>query len=154
MTDPIFPQAPVLCFSSAFTSQFLGCFLREHKIATVFWESRINFVSVLFYYLRIYVWTVCTPYNLMPTSKTWIWVPKCPILEHFFRAECLNHFRWCVRIDMAVQLIDFLSDLHAKRIMHCDLKPDQFGVTPDGIIRLVDLDTMSRYKTASESIFW
>eukprot|EP00041_Stephanoeca_diplocostata_P032096 m.1017873 g.1017873 ORF g.1017873 m.1017873 type:complete len:359 (-) comp24085_c0_seq3:4371-5447(-) len=57
--------------------------------------------------------------------------------------------KWCVRIEMAVQLIDFLSDLHAKRIMHCDLKPDQFGITPEGTIRLVDLDTMQRYKTAS-----
>jgi len=55
---------------------------------------------------------------------------------------------WCSRLDMAGQFLSLLQMLHDKDLVHCDLKPDQFGVAANGEIKLIDLDSISRYRTA------
>lgn len=54
---------------------------------------------------------------------------------------------WCSRLDMAGQFLDLLQMLHDKGLIHCDLKADQFGVAASGEVKLIDLDSISRYKT-------
>eukprot|EP00040_Diaphanoeca_grandis_P042620 m.265453 g.265453 ORF g.265453 m.265453 type:complete len:370 (-) comp61878_c1_seq1:98-1207(-) len=70
--------------------------------------------------------------------------PVAPVLWGVFDGDV----PWCFRLDLAKQAMDLVAFLHQHNMMHCDLKPDQLGVSMQGLLKLVDLDTIFKYKGA------
>ncbi|RXW14820.1 hypothetical protein EST38_g11034 [Candolleomyces aberdarensis] len=77
-------------------------------------------------------------------------VPGIPsIITDFVQHDSLEYTQgrgFGVRLKIVQQLANGLSHMHSLGLVHGDLKPDNFRVTDDGVVKIIDFG-LSRYQT-------
>lgn len=87
---------------------------------------------------------IATIFDVIEDAKT-VW-----IVMEYVPGETLAHRLRQGRvplgqaIDIGVQIADALADAHAHRVLHCDLKPSNVLLTPDGKAKLLDFGLARR----------
>lgn len=52
---------------------------------------------------------------------------------------------WYSLIDLSLQMLKALKELHESGYIHRDVKPDNFRVTEDGLLKILDLGLVGEY---------
>jgi serine/threonine-protein kinase len=61
-----------------------------------------------------------------------------PLGEGTLSDRMRRRLAWPRRVDYAAQMLDAVAHAHARGVIHCDIKPENFILFPDGRLRLAD----------------
>eukprot|EP00051_Salpingoeca_urceolata_P002064 m.46756 g.46756 ORF g.46756 m.46756 type:complete len:373 (-) comp11879_c0_seq1:157-1275(-) len=80
---------------------------------------------------------MCT-YGMCAQTKTYAAEPH---LAKFAYVAAERGLPWCARFSLIKQLVELARFFDSEAVLHCDWKPDQLGINPDGRVKVVDLDS-------------
>lgn len=65
-------------------------------------------------------------------------VYEAGLIPFYYVAFMVDRFAWCVRIDLALQIVKFMSHLEKRQLWYCDWQPAQVGFDLYGNFKLLD----------------